>query len=52
MNVPQKCSIGVRWLATAHACLFLLIEQIYIAILISKVCFIMSDRFIVGIDLI
>ena len=30
MNVPQKCSIGVRWLATAHTCLFLLI---YLSIL-------------------
>ena len=25
MNVPQKCSIGVRWLATAHTYPFLLI---------------------------
>ena len=25
MNVPQKCTIGVRWLATAHTYPFLLI---------------------------
>ena len=25
MNVPQKCTIGVRWLATVHTYLFLLI---------------------------